>query len=386
MPAPSPTLRRFRATRPRYELTQGRIFDWLAAAHAEAQARLEGSPPSARQGFAERVRKVLDRCGCPPDKLGTRGFLLPDFLSTRWDENAFYDLSRRPRGPGSEERSRRFDEFVGAYFEAEYADEPVAPRDLLHVTCTGYVAPSAAQRLVAARGWGGLTRVTHAYHMGCYAAIPALRLAAGCFATASPSAPVGAGRVDVVHTELCSLHLDPAAQSVEQLVVQSLFADGLIRYSLEMTDGAPGLGLLATHERILPDSAGEMGWIVGDAGMLMTLSAGVPARVVGALRGFVAELFALAGRDPAALRGAVAAVHPGGPKIVDGVCAALELDEAQVRASREVLRTCGNMSSATLPHIWMHVLDDPAVAPGSLVLGLAFGPGLTLAGCLLEKR
>lgn len=386
MSAPVPTLVRFRATRPRYELPQARLLDWLAAAHAEAQARLEGLPPASRGALAERARKVLARCGCPPDKIAARGFMLPDCLTTRWAENDFYDLDERPRGPGTEERMRRFDELASAYFESEYADEAEAPRDLIHVTCTGYVSPSAAQRLVAARGWGGLTRVTHAYHMGCYASIPALRLAAGCFATATPSAPVGAGRVDVVHTELCSLHLDPGAQSVEQLVVQSLFADGLIRYSIEPRDRGPGLALLATHERILEGSARDMSWVVGDVGMRMTLSPAVPARVAGALRGFVAELFALAGRDLGGLRRAVAAVHPGGPKIVDGVREALELDEAQVRTSREVLRDHGNMSSATLPHVWARALDDPGVAPGALVVGLAFGPGLTVCGCLLEKR
>ncbi|HEU4535325.1 MAG TPA: 3-oxoacyl-[acyl-carrier-protein] synthase III C-terminal domain-containing protein [Polyangiaceae bacterium] len=380
----------FRVTRPRHQLDQGRIFEWLVAAHGEAQARLEGLSPEARRAFEGRVRKALDRCGCPPDKVARRGFMLPDFLSTRWADNDFYDPSRRPRGPGAEERARRYDAYASAYFEAEYAGEAAAPRDLIHVTCTGYVAPSAAQRLVAARGWGGLTRVTHAYHMGCYASIPALRLAAGCLATATPSAPAGAGRVDVVHAELCSLQLDPGAHGLEQLVVQSLFADGFVRYSVESsagaTGGGPGFAVLATHERLLPESAAEMSWIVGDAGMRMTLSPEVPARVAGALRGFVAELFALAGRDPSALRRAVAAVHPGGPKIVDGVCRALELDEAQVAASREVLRECGNMSSATLPHVWARLLEGGALRPGDLVLSLAFGPGLTLCGGLFEAR
>jgi predicted naringenin-chalcone synthase len=363
-----------------------RIFDWLAAAHAEAEARLEGLSPEAQRAFETRVRRALGRCGCPPDKVARRGFMLPDMLSTRWADNDFYDPSRQPRGPGSEARSRRYDALASAYLEAEYADELAAPRDLIHVTCTGYVAPSAAQRLVAARGWGGLTRVTHAYHMGCYASIPALRIAAGCLATATPSAPAGAGRVDVVHAELCSLQFDPGAHGLDQLVVQSLFADGLVRYSVELADGCPGLALLATHERLLPGTAGEMSWTVGDNGMLMTLSPEVPARVAGALRGFVTELFALASRDLAGIRHAVAAVHPGGPKIVDGVCRALELSEAQVGASREVLRECGNMSSATLPHVWASLLEGGSLRPGDLVLSLAFGPGLTVCGGLFEAR
>jgi predicted naringenin-chalcone synthase len=44
------------------------------------------------------------------------------------------------------------------------------------------------------------------------------------------------------------------------------------------------------------------------------------------------------------------------------------------------------MSSATLPHVWMRVLADERVAPGTLVASLAFGPGLTCAGGLFEKQ
>jgi len=79
-------------------------------------------------------------------------------------------------------------------------------------------------------------------------------------------------------------------------------------------------------------------------------------------------------------------VHPGGPKIIDRVREVLELDEPQVRASRDVLHDFGNMSSATLPHIWMRLLADPAVPRGTLIPSLAFGPGLTVCGAVFEKQ
>ena len=44
------------------------------------------------------------------------------------------------------------------------------------------------------------------------------------------------------------------------------------------------------------------------------------------------------------------------------------------------------MSSATLPHIWEAMLADPEVEPGSLVVSLAFGPGLTVTGNILRKE
>jgi predicted naringenin-chalcone synthase len=300
--------------------------------------------------------------------------------------NALYDDPRTdgghgayPHGRSAAIRNELFAGAVEAYFAHEYASERDAPDDLIHVTCTGYVSPSGAQKLVAQRGWGGRTRVTHAYHMGCYAALPAVRIAAGFVAS-------GSERVDIVHTELCSLHLDPSDHRLEQLVVQSLFADGLIRYALTAADDGPGLLPLSACEVVLPDSADAMSWVGSEWGMQMTLARDVPERIAAELRGFVLELYRRAGLELDALKRSVFAVHPGGPRIIDRVREVLELDPAQVQTSRDVLRDHGNMSSATLPHIWMRLLADPRVSRGTLIPSLAFGPGLTVAGTLLEKR
>ena len=58
----------------------------------------------------------------------------------------------------------------------------------------------------------------------------------------------------------------------------------------------------------------------------------------------------------------------------------------QVQASNDVLRNHGNMSSATLPHVWKAMLEDDTVRPGTLIVSLAFGPGLTISGAILRKR
>ena len=129
-----------------------------------------------------------------------------------------------------------------------------------------------------------------------------------------------------------------------------------------------------------------MSWVLSDAGMTMTLSRDVPERIGDALRVFVTDLYRDAGLDVhAELARSVFAVHPGGPRIVDGVRERLELTQAQVQASRDVLFAFGNMSSATLPHIWQQLSDDPRVARGTLIVSLAFGPGLTMCGALLRK-
>jgi predicted naringenin-chalcone synthase len=378
-------LTNFVATRPRYEVSQPRSLEWLAAVHAEAEATLADLDPAARARFAARIATAIRHCACPPDKIGTRGHSVGDVGSTGVGDAVLYDVHEHPHGKGSAARTQVFAELVDAYFETTYASEAVPPDDLIHVTCTGYVSPNGAQKLVARRGWGQATRVTTAYHMGCYAALPALRIASGFVAT-------GSHRVDLAHTELCSLHLDPGAHGLEQLVVQSLFADGLIRYSMVPAmapaagTSAGGLRVLALHEQLLPDTEDAMTWRVSDTGMQMTLSREVPERIEGALHGFVVELLAKAGYDARAMTRASFAVHPGGPRIIDRVRDVLELDEAQVATSRQVLFDDGNMSSATLPHIWMRLLEDRDIASGTLIPSLAFGPGLTVCGALLEKQ
>jgi predicted naringenin-chalcone synthase len=51
-----------------------------------------------------------------------------------------------------------------------------------------------------------------------------------------------------------------------------------------------------------------------------------------------------------------------------------------------ILQNFGNMSSATLPHIWEAMLGDIKVPNQALIVSLAFGPGLTISGALLEKN
>ena len=366
---------------PPFQASQESILEWIAAAHGRAEAGLR-RPESAEQRAAleQKLRKLVLRFGCSTDRIRTRGSVLADFTHTDWERMRIFQLDRHPEGLPSGERSRVFQEVAEAALERFYPEGSDAPPALLHVTCTGYVAPSAAQRLVAARGWGLRTEVYHAYHMGCYAALPALCMAAGFLAR-------GKERVDLVHTELCTLHLNPAQHLPEQLVVQTLFADGLVRYSVSPAGAGPGLEWLAGREEVVPDTASAMSWMVADHGMEMTLSRRIPEYLGGALEPFLERLAADGGVSAGALRAqAWFAIHPGGPRIVDELAELLGLGPEQVAASNGVLRDHGNMSSATLPHVWKSLLEDPGVPAGAWIVSLAFGPGLTIAGALARKR
>jgi predicted naringenin-chalcone synthase len=130
-----------------------------------------------------------------------------------------------------------------------------------------------------------------------------------------------------------------------------------------------------------------MTWMVSDFGMQMTLSRKVPDHIRACLGAFLDRMGAeldLGARRLA--ERALFAIHPGGPRIIDEIAEHLGLRPEQVQASNTVLRNHGNMSSATLPHVWKALLEDAAVPPGKLIVALAFGPGLTIAGAILRKR
>ena len=369
---------------PGHRAGQGAILEWIAAAHARAETALRRpATDGEREEISRRVRKLVLRFGCSTDRISTRNSALDDFTHTDWERMRIFQLDAFPHGLPCSERMRVYREVTGAAFERFYAEEADPPPALIHVTCTGYVSPSGAQRMVARRGWGRDTEVVHAYHMGCYAALPAIRLAAGLLERDK-------ARVDVVHTELCTLHMDPAQHLPEQLVVQTLFADGMIRYRLRRPgpgEKAPaGLELVASREEIVPDTEDAMTWMVSDFGMQMTLSRKVPDHIRAALGPFLDRLGAALALDAEGLaERALFAIHPGGPRIIDELAEHLGLGPDQVRASNAVLRDCGNMSSATLPHVWKAMVEDDAVAHGRLIVALAFGPGLTIAGAILRK-
>ncbi|MGD0675487.1 MAG: 3-oxoacyl-[acyl-carrier-protein] synthase III C-terminal domain-containing protein [Polyangiaceae bacterium] len=380
-----PCLTGFKSVRPAHEAPQRDTIEWLAKMHTEAERTRSGRGDDFdAAAFCERMRKLFYRCGCSPEKISSRGYELADGTHAVWSEMRIYDVGAHPDGAGSHERTQLYARATELAIDRLYAEEDVAPRDLLHVTCTGYTSPSAAQRLVAKRGWGARTRVTHAYHMGCYASLPTVRIAGALVA--------GDSRVDIVHNELCTLHMHPADHSPEQLVVQSLFADGHIRYSVVASDVAraegagASLAVMALREEILPDSGDAMGWAVSDHGMRMTLARDVPIRIARAAREFVSALFSDVGLSFAEhAPSTIFAIHPGGPKVIDVMQEALSLSDAQVAASREVLFRYGNMSSATLPHIWMNLTRAPDVREGTRVVSLAFGPGLTVSAGLMVK-
>jgi predicted naringenin-chalcone synthase len=254
---------------------------------------------------------------------------------------------------------------------------PARVTHLVTASCTGFSAPGFDIALVRALGLSPRVHRTHVGFMGCYAGFSTLKLA-HALCTADPSA-----LTLIVHVELCTLHIHFSSDA-DTLIANSLFADGVAAALIggdKHQDLAQGtvLTLRGSGAFLLPNGEEDMTWTLGDHGFHMTLSPRVPHLLRKHLPAALETLLQELGAERERIRHW--AIHPGGPAILDQAVKALGLEESDVAGPREVLRTCGNMSSATLWFLLDRVRRQPQAG---LVYACGFGPGLTLESALLD--
>ncbi len=356
---------------PSFCLRQSASLDWLIQAHSFAKSLKEQS----------LVQKKILRFSCLEDKIATRYSEIEDFTHHNWDKMQFIEVKDSIVEKSLTERMCFYTEATDKVFKIFYPDKNITPPNhLIHVSCTGYVSPSAGQKLVSSYDWGENTTVTHCYHMGCYAAFPAIRIGNGFL-----NAEEMISCVDIVHTELCSLHFNLTSTSIDQHVVQSLFADGHAKYTLSSSQSdfqGQHFELLALKEETIPDTESAMTWNVSPIAFLMTISKSVPGIIVKNLKNYLENLKSKTS-EKIDFNKCIFAIHPGGPKIISTLQETLSLKDEQIKYSFQILKEHGNMSSATLPHIWQRILDTKH-SKYTHVISLAFGPGLTISGSIMR--
>jgi alkylresorcinol/alkylpyrone synthase len=242
------------------------------------------------------------------------------------------------------------------------------------VSCTGYATPGIDILLARDLGMPADLKRMVIGHVGCHAALPGLDVARQFVLTERRPAVV-------LCLELPSLHVQPPSDSLDDVVVHSLFSDAASVAVLQPT--APG-GLALVDVVSVTDVSSEsyMTWTITDLGFKMTLSRRVPEVLAGAVGPMVDGLLArhnLARSDVEAW-----AVHPGGPRVLDVIADRLDLGPGDLCVSREVLAAHGNCSSATILMVLEALGETRSFRPGAHIVALAFGPGLILAGALLR--
>ena len=383
------------------------LFDGARAARAPS-SDVSASVSSAELAAAPAI--LAAATALPPNVVEQQS--LAGLLKALWGEK--YDQSRRWRSTFEQiQRSVRIDRRYLALPVSEYpaldsfaktnsAWTRVAPelgaaaatsalaaagmtaRDVDHfffVTGTGIATPSLDARIVNLLGMRPDVRRTPIFGLGC----------AGGVAGIVRAADVLRGFPDqiamVVSSELCSLTLQRADDSVANIIASALFGDGAAAVVLggaRLANHGAGSAprVIATRSVFYPDSERMMGWEVVDSGLKIVLSPEIPDLVREHLGGDVDAMLAEQGLERSAISHWIA--HTGGNRVLEAIATALDLPSAALDRSWRLLAATGNLSSASVLFVLRDLLDTREARSGDYGLMLAMGPGFCAELALLR--
>ncbi|MDF1825877.1 MAG: type III polyketide synthase [Verrucomicrobiales bacterium] len=333
------------------------------------------SSRSASDRTKRYIRKVYSESG-----IDKRHSVVPDFLQSEGGPGLFIGEDGSAKEPTTGERNdvyvREAKKLIPEIARKAVANCPgVESADITHVitvSCTGFFNPGPDLLVIDALDLSPKVQRYHLGFMGCYAAFPALKMAAQ-FCDLDESATVL-----VVCLELCSIHLQNK-DDLDSIVANSVFADGAAAAVLSARPPVKGARAYEVNQfacNLAREGIEDMAWDIGDHGFNIVLSKYV-ARIIGAgIKGLIEEVFS--GSELTADDIGRWAVHPGGRAILDKIETSLELTPEQIQASRETLAAYGNMSSATVLFVLASILANDSTKDGEAVCAMAFGPGLTI--------
>jgi predicted naringenin-chalcone synthase len=343
---------------PRYVLDQTDTAQRLT--HA-----LSGAPDAAR--WAKRIFK---KCG-----VQTRYTCEPDLLEPAENNRYFAQLSGLPVPTTADRMATYKQEAIPLALQAAkkaMTDADIGPEAVTHlltVSCTGQFLPGLDATLVRQLGLPlSVNRIPLTF-LGCAAGLKAIGMARDIVAGHPDAVAL------IVSVELCTIHMQSTSDR-EALFGASFFGDGASSCVIgraEQRDG-PVFALGEARSSLMPGTAGEMIWEVGNHGYDLYLSPRISQLIGEKIPGQLAPLM----RDGDPFPG-VWAIHPGGKGIIDELEAALALSPGHTRFSRDVLRDYGNMSSATILFVLKAIRDTFIREGADRTEGfcLAFGPGLS---------
>ena len=147
--------------------------------------------------------------------------------------------------------------------------------------------------------------------------------------------------------------------------------------------GLRGPRVVASRSRMYPDTERVMGWDVGATGFRVVLSASVADVVAEHLGRDMKAFLADHGLELDEVGAWVA--HPGGPKVLQAMQAALGLAGRRARPDAGGRwRDVGNLSSASVLHVLATTLAEVPVGAGAPAVMLAMGPGFCAEMVLLS--
>ncbi len=243
---------------------------------------------------------------------------------------------------------------------------------LFFVTVTGVATPSIDARLMNRLALPSHTKRVPIFGLGCVAGAAGIARAADYVKAYPDQVAV------LLSVELCSLTLQKQDLSIPNLIASGLFGDGaaaavVVGAERAVSETVTGPQVLATRSVFYRDSERVMGWDISEKGFQIVLSAEVPEVVRRHLRsdvdGFLAER-GLTRRDIGSW-----VCHPGGPKVLQAMEEALELEPEALAFTWRSLREVGNLSSTSVLLVLRDTMAGARPPAGTLGMLLALGPG-----------
>ena len=264
----------------------------------------------------------------------------------------------------------------------------------LSTTVTGIATPSLDAHLLNRYGLPSDLKRMPLFGLGC-AAGASLLARASDYVRAYPE------KVALVFAvELCSLTWQQRDLSTANLIASLLFGDGAATALVAgeafveahlpaLSASTPGRALrrapqvVATRSVFYRETLQIMGWKVKDSGLEIVLAPELISLIESRLRDDMEGFLSSAGVE----RGEIAEwiIHPGGPKVLNAIQSALELDDEALAPSWTLLRERGNLSSVSvLTLLEEKMAGREAPRAGSYGLLFAMGPGFALEMLLLK--
>jgi predicted naringenin-chalcone synthase len=284
--------------------------------------------------------------------------------------------------PGTQARMKIYQENALPLALAAIKDSDLNKKDITHlitVSCTGMSAPGLDIQLLHALKLSPSVSRTTINFMGCYGAFNAIK-AAYAICKAQENA-----KVLIVSVELCTIHFQKSS-SLDNLISSGLFSDGAGVLLIENDSKTNSSFILSDfYCDILDAGRDEMTWDIGNFGFDIKLTSYVPKLIEGAIGKFVDKL--LRQKEMKMQDIDYFAIHPGSKKILEVCESALDITIQDNRFSYDVLKQCGNMSSATIIFILKKLKQHMTKFDhGKRAFCCAFGPGLTLESMVLTLQ
>lgn len=263
---------------------------------------------------------------------------------------------------------------------AEADLDPVEVAQLTTTTVTGFAVPCLDARLMNCIAFAPTLKRVPLFGLGCVGGAAGLARVAD-YLRAYPHEVAM-----LLAVELCSLTVQRDDASIANLISTGLFGDGAA--AVLLVGAAHPLARVAkptvldSSAVFFPGTEQLMGWEIVDTGFKVVLSPGVPELVERELPGLIDPLLAAHGLERSDIGAWIA--HPGGPKVIRAVQAALGLDDNQVEATRAGLAEIGNLSSASVLFLLHEFRGPRRPKPGTYGVLFALGPGFCAEAVLLR--